>query len=258
MSKPKVLFIDDEERIVRSLTMQFRASYKVKGVTDPTEALKLISNDHYHVVVSDQRMPNMQGTELLKQVRNISPLSLGILLTGYADLPAVIGAINEGEIFRYLTKPWDTDEINRVLEKATNIALQMEPFKTLETIPAANQIIGPHIMVVDEDPAIHEAIASQFEGKYIVHWAPNLDTVFNILNTNDIALAITDLMLEGEEITPILATLKQYNPNILTIVLTKLKDSNIIINLINQAQVFRYLPKPIHPALLNKSVIAAT
>ncbi|KOR28441.1 chemotaxis protein CheY, partial [Achromatium sp. WMS3] len=65
-------------------------------------------------------------------------------------------------------------------------------------------------------------------------------------------------MLEGEEITPILATLKQYNPNILTIVLTKLKDSNIIINLINQAQVFRYLPKPIHPALLNKSVIAAT
>ncbi|KOR32585.1 hypothetical protein TI05_06340 [Achromatium sp. WMS3] len=258
MNKPKVLFIDDEERIVRSLTMQFRTSYKVKGLTDPAEALNLIRNDHYHVVVSDQRMPEMQGTELLKQVREISPLTIGILLTGYADLPAVIGTINDGEIFRYLTKPWNTEEITQVLGKATDIAIQMEQFSTVEgTKPTAATPTGPHIMVMDGDLAVHETIASQFEGKYIVHWAPNLDTVFDLLTTHDIALAITDLMLEEEEITPVLGTLKQHNPNILTIVLTTVKDSKIVINLINQAQVFRYLPKPIRPNLLNKSVSAA-
>jgi DNA-binding NtrC family response regulator len=257
MSKPKLLFVDDEERIVRSLAMQFRATHAAKTCIDPAEALEMVRADHFHVVVSDQRMPKMHGVEFLRQVREISPLSLGILLTGYADLPAVIGAINEGEIFRYLTKPWDPDELRQVLDKATEIALQMEQCGASDSPSEADSPLSTHLMVIDDSQEIHESISNEFKGNYAVHWAPNLDRAFELLSDHDIAVAITELKLGQEDITPVLKTLKQYNPNVMTIVLTSMKDADLLINLINQAQVFRYLPKPIRPGLLAKNVATA-
>ncbi len=258
MSKPKVLFIDDEERIVRSLAMQFRASHSVHTTTDPDEALDLVRREHIHVVVSDQRMPRMTGVELLHQVRAISPNSLGVLLTGYADLPAVIGAINDGEIFRYITKPWDPIEFRDVLSKATEIALQLEHTDAPPATEPAQALISDYrILVIDDNPEIHETIAQQFHERYPVHLARTLERAYDLLSNQDIALVISDLRLEGEDITPVLGTLKRYNPNLLTIVLTSMQDSGLLINLINQAQVFRYLPKPVRPNLLDKSVEAA-
>ncbi|MBX4377732.1 response regulator, partial [Mycobacterium tuberculosis] len=74
--------------------------------------------------ISDQRMPKKLGVEVLKEVKDVSPHTIRILLTGYADLTAVIDSINEGEIFRYITKPWQTDELKNIVNQATQIALQ--------------------------------------------------------------------------------------------------------------------------------------
>ena len=105
--KPTLLLIDDEERILRSLAMLFRGSYQVHATVDPHEAIALVERERVHVVVSDQRMPVMRGADLLREVRSRSPNSMRILLTGYSELDAVVSSVNEGEIFRFVQKPWD-------------------------------------------------------------------------------------------------------------------------------------------------------
>lgn len=111
MQKPKLAFIDDELRILRSLKMHFRQTHDVFITTDPAELMDYVVANDVQVVISDQRMPDKQGTEVLREVRELSPNTIRILLTGYADLNAVIDSVNDGEIYRYITKPWQNDEL---------------------------------------------------------------------------------------------------------------------------------------------------
>ena len=76
-------------------------------------ALEFVKRFGIHVVVSDQRMPSMTGVELLRQVKELSPNSVRMLLTGYSDLAAIVGSINEGEVFRFVKKPWDNAEMQK-------------------------------------------------------------------------------------------------------------------------------------------------
>lgn len=110
-SPVRILFVDDEERILRSLAMQFRRHYEVLTESDPRRALERLKTERIQVLVSDQRMPQMSGAELLAQARERYPETLRILLTGYSDLDAAVDALNDGGIFRYLTKPWNPQEM---------------------------------------------------------------------------------------------------------------------------------------------------
>ncbi|HKJ73854.1 MAG TPA: response regulator, partial [Alphaproteobacteria bacterium] len=89
-AKATVLFVDDEERILRSLKMLFRGRYDVLTASSGEEALALVRTRHVHVIVSDQRMPGMLGAALLAQVKVASPTTMRLLLTGYSDLTATI------------------------------------------------------------------------------------------------------------------------------------------------------------------------
>lgn len=109
--KPRILLVDDEERILRTLTMLLKMQYQVFSTTDGNEALKILKTEKIHVLISDQRMPLMVGTELLRQAKNLSPQTMRILLTGYADVEAALDSVNEGEIFRYINKPWGPKEL---------------------------------------------------------------------------------------------------------------------------------------------------
>ena len=130
-TRPTVLFVDDEERILRSLRMLFHKDYEVKTTTDGHEALAMVRGTKVHVLVSDQRMPIMPGVELLRLVKEASPNTMRLLLTGYSDLEAIVGSINEGEIFRYIAKPWSTEEIKGTVAKAAEIALSLEEVQEL-------------------------------------------------------------------------------------------------------------------------------
>ena len=120
-SPVRILFVDDEERILRSLAMQFRRHYEVLTESDPRRALERLKTERIQVLVSDQRMPQMSGAELLAQARERYPETLRILLTGYSDLDAAVDALNDG-IFRYLTKPWNPQEMAFTLRQAAEIA----------------------------------------------------------------------------------------------------------------------------------------
>lgn len=121
--KPALLFVDDERRVLTSMRAMFRREYDVLLANSGMEAMDILAErDNVHVVVSDQRMPEMTGVELLATVKEEYPSSMRILLTGYADLDAVEASINESEVFRYLMKPCPTDELKDAVRLAVQAA----------------------------------------------------------------------------------------------------------------------------------------
>jgi signal transduction histidine kinase len=117
-SRHTILVVDDEPDVVKSVKDLLRLEYRVLGATSPEEGLRLMRQEQVHIVMTDQRMPGMSGVELLKQVRGDHPDATRLLFTGYADIRAVIDAINEGNVYRYITKPWDPDELQGIIREA--------------------------------------------------------------------------------------------------------------------------------------------
>nr|WP_315235193.1 HD domain-containing phosphohydrolase [uncultured Albidiferax sp.] len=108
----RVMCVDDEPNIVAALRRLFRGTgYSVVTATSGAEALELMAQQPVDLLISDMRMPGMDGAQLLEQVRARWPDTVRVLLTGYADIKSTIAAINSGEVFRYITKPWDDAEI---------------------------------------------------------------------------------------------------------------------------------------------------
>src|SRR3546814_6306237 len=110
-SKARVLFVDDEPRVLTTMRILFRARYELFFAESGAAALELLKTQPIDVIVSDQRMPGMTGIELLRTARELNPNAMRILLTGYSDLNAIIGSIKEGEIFRFINKPWSNDDL---------------------------------------------------------------------------------------------------------------------------------------------------
>jgi signal transduction histidine kinase len=113
-----LLVVDDEPDVVQSLQDLLRREYRVLGATGAGDGLRLLHEEPVHVVMTDQRMPGTTGVEFLRTVRRDRPDAIRLLFTGYADIKAVIDAINEGHVYRYITKPWDPDELLTVLHQA--------------------------------------------------------------------------------------------------------------------------------------------
>jgi DNA-binding NtrC family response regulator len=116
--KHPILLVDDEPEILFSLRALVRREFDVHTAEGGDQALDVIHKHPVHVIMTDQRMPEMSGVELLARARAECPEAVRIIFTGYADLKAVIDAVNRGEIYRYLTKPWDPDELLAILHQA--------------------------------------------------------------------------------------------------------------------------------------------
>ena len=108
----KLLFVDDEKNILNSLMRLFLdESYEIETALSAEEGLNMIIDKEISLVITDQMMPGMKGVDFLAEVKHISPETIRILLTGYADLEATIAAINRGEVYRFITKPWSDEEL---------------------------------------------------------------------------------------------------------------------------------------------------
>ena len=113
-----ILLVDDEPEILFSLRGLLRHDFEVHTAPGGAEALAILRQHPVHVIMTDQRMPGMTGVELLRRAREECPEAVRIVFTGYADIKAVVDAINEGQIYRYLTKPWDPGELVELLRQA--------------------------------------------------------------------------------------------------------------------------------------------
>ncbi|MBL7995203.1 response regulator [bacterium] len=117
MEKPKILIVDDEVEILRVLFKTLEDDYDVVTTSRAKEALEMIDNS-VHVILSDQRMPEMSGSEFLKAVRDKYPQIVRIIMSGYSDMNALISSVNDGEIFRYISKPWELQDLLDTLQLA--------------------------------------------------------------------------------------------------------------------------------------------
>lgn len=116
-----ILYVDDEPHNLHAFKAAFRREYSVSTALGGEEALQVLREKEIHLVIVDQRMPGMTGAELLEKVRHEFPEPVRMVLTGYSDLGAVIKAINDGGVFRYVTKPWDKDEFKMSIENARQV-----------------------------------------------------------------------------------------------------------------------------------------
>lgn len=123
MAKKKhgLLFVDDEEDIINTLYDIFMDDYNVFKTISPKEALEIVKKEDIAVIISDQRMPEMTGTELLEAIYNVKPETIRILLTGYADVTAAVDAINKGAVHKYVEKPWNDDDLMEMVKGLVEI-----------------------------------------------------------------------------------------------------------------------------------------
>ncbi|MBF0203746.1 MAG: response regulator [Desulfamplus sp.] len=116
--KGHLLIIDDEPEILKALKRQFRKTYQVYTANSADEAYQIMCQNPVHVIISDQRMPGTTGTEFFSRIKVEFPDAVRLILTAYSDIEAVISAINEGRIFRYIPKPWDPVQMDLTVQEA--------------------------------------------------------------------------------------------------------------------------------------------
>lgn len=258
-TKPTLLFVDDEERITKLLKAIFRADYDVHTANSAAEGLQLLQGLRVDVVVSDQRMPGMMGTEFLAEVRKRSPRTMRILLTGYSDLGSIVGSVNDGEVFRFINKPWDQDEIKAIIAQAA-AAAQTTPEITVATVdsmlPLGANGEQPQILLLDDNVADVEAMKELIKG-YTIHSASSMASALQALAENNIGVIVSEARVSGSDTGELLRVLKQHYPAITTVILTRAADADLVVKLINGAQIFRFANKPIRPGSFQLAVAAA-
>jgi CheY-like chemotaxis protein len=141
--RPRLLIVDDEEAILETMTFTFEDDYEVFTSTSANEALTLLDKHApIAVVISDQRMPEMTGVEFLARVFKRSPATQRSILTGFADMNAIIRAINDGHVYAYITKPWEPDQLKQVVRRAADHhALTLENERLFGDLRTANSFL---------------------------------------------------------------------------------------------------------------------
>jgi len=253
--KARILFVDDEERILNALKSIFRSKYHVFTATSGDQAFEFLKRFRVHLIVSDQRMPGMLGVELLRRAKELSPTTVRILLTGYSDLASIVGSINEGEVYRFINKPWNNQDIQGVVAEAVAIGIELADTSVANGPPPEK--MDEAIVVVDPAASYQRAIGELFGDAYHIVHVASLTEALAAMQTRAVAVIIADIGAAQPDDTAAFKLLKQEHPEILSIVLTDASDSELVIDLINEAQIFRFLNKPVNYRLLKGHVQSA-
>jgi signal transduction histidine kinase len=142
-AKPCLLVVDDEPDLVQSVQDLLRFDYRVLCATRASEGLRILQGERVHIVMTDQRMPEMTGVELLARVKERHPDTVRLLFTAYSDLNAVIDAINQGNVYRYIAKPWEVEDLKATLRQAYDYyRLQEERRFLVKEVQAKNVMLA--------------------------------------------------------------------------------------------------------------------
>lgn len=118
-ANPRIIIIDDEKNILNAIRrLLHKSEYELHVFDDPKDAISKFSEINPAVIVSDQRMPGISGAKVMEQARLLCPEAIRLILTGYTDIETVIDAINTGNVARFITKPWDDEELKNEINNA--------------------------------------------------------------------------------------------------------------------------------------------
>jgi len=265
--KYSVLFVDDEPRVTSALKAIFRREYKILIANSGKEALDLLKDNKVDVLVSDQRMPEMLGNELLAQVSQLHPQTMRILLTGFMDKQAIVNSINDGEVYRFINKPWNNDEMREVVaeaalaseipviplsvasnESAAPEAPADDELKAVESNKALKHVVGDQalLMMEQKKDVRHQIRKFCSDQEIMIYGTQNIkQAVAAATSRESIGVAVIELSEDTKSALQTINLLKQARPELITIALTDEFDAHTAVDLINQGQVFKYLAKPL-------------
>ena len=121
MEQINILYIDDEQNNLSAFKANFRRDFNVFLALSAKEGTEILKNNDIHIILTDQRMPDMTGVEFLSSIIEEFPNPIRILVTGYTDMEALVNAVNKGHIFKYISKPWDNEKLKEILFKAFEV-----------------------------------------------------------------------------------------------------------------------------------------
>ena len=254
-----VLCVDDEPGILRSLQWLLKKEFDVKIATSGHEALGLLRHNDFDVIISDQRMPGMMGSEFLREARKISPRSMRILLTGYSDLQAILRSVNDGEVFRFVSKPWSTKELPRLVADAAAAAKHQsaEPAPLPGDDAQALDTGAESILLIDDDPMMGRLVSEALGPDVRIAHATTLAEAVAAFEEHDVGIVLADTRVSNQDTTTMLKVLKEEHPDIVTVVYTATTDAVDVVTLINQGQIYRFIPKPVRMVMLKQAMMGA-
>jgi len=141
MENSTILIVDDEANILQALKRVFRREpYRVLTASSGAEGVEILQKEHVDLIISDQRMPEMDGTQFLARAKELYPETIRIILSGYTDVNSITEAINVGNVYKFILKPWEDEALRTTIRESLDIArLQRENKALTETIKKQNE-----------------------------------------------------------------------------------------------------------------------
>ncbi len=256
-SRPQVLLVDDEPRILRSLKAALKKHYNISTAQNGNEAKRIIKNNKaLSVIISDERMPGLLGHELLAWSKQHRPEMTRILMTGYSDLQAIQNSINEAEVFKYITKPWNIREVKEVIDHGIIHVATNEEYHNSEAVAGPTECQLAIMNRVNANDKIYAKVAKSLAKNPIL--AHNIGAVLSALANNaHIGVLFIDDDQVSEDTINLVTMIHEKYPSVVIMVATSAVDGNSAIKLLNSGQIFRYLVKPLTETRLHPMLHAA-
>jgi two-component system response regulator HupR/HoxA len=186
-----ILLVDDEEAILESLDLTLGDDYRVFQAPSGPKGLELLDREEIALVIADQVMPEMSGVEFLEKVAERQPRTIRMLLTGYADMPALVRAINDGRIYRYIQKPWEPEELRIDVKRAVEAwALSTENVEIAAQLAEANERLRA------ENVYLRREVERKYGFDEILGSTPAMQRVFDVMEK--VAQTDATVLLAGE------------------------------------------------------------
>lgn len=253
-SLPKVLCVDDEPAMLRALRLQLGREFEVAVATDAVQALALLRGDRFDVILSDQRMPGLCGTEFLQRAKVLAPHAVRLLMTGYADFNAVVSALNEGDVFRFVSKPWDPLKLLASVQEAARLARmsRMGWADFQDTRPRSLGDALPELLLVQADAGLAAQCEAASEGLASPIVAHDAADALTLLAQRRVALVLLHAPGPADGALALARALRRRRPRPAVVVCSAARDTAGLQRLINNGLVHRFLPLPTTPDRLRR------
>ncbi len=251
----RILFVDDDTNILDGYKRQLRKQFLIETAEGAEKGLDAVKNrGPFAVIVSDLKMPGMDGNNFLSQIKKISPETTRILLTGYADLTSAMSAINNGNIFRLLTKPCDKKDLVLALEDG--IEHYRENLRTKSGKESSGFASKKKVLIADDDPVTLRLLKKALKDieNLEVYTAPDGKKAIGILNREPVDLLVSDIYMPEVNGLQLINYASKNDKSLKVIVLTG-RGSDELENRVRSIGNFRYYEKPLDINVFKESVI---
>lgn len=255
--RSSILYVDDEPTNLLLFERYFEDAYQIHTARSGAEALEILSREPIELVLTDQRMPGMTGVELLSRVAEKMPDTARMIVTAHSDVRVVIDAINTGRVDQYISKPWEPDELQVVLDRGLEsnalrrrhreLVAELEASYPERIIAAEASLEEAVVLYVDDELQNLEVFERAFGQYFTLLTARSGKEALEILRRREVHLVVADQRMPEMTGVELFEIVVREMPETVRIVLTAYLDIEAAVQAINSGGVYRYILKPWSP-----------